>query len=75
MSGVWLLVLISCFFLCSVNPPCIIMDHPYNQILLFGDSITQFSFDPELQGFGASLANIYQRKVDVVNRGFSGSTH
>ncbi|KAI9252423.1 SGNH hydrolase [Phascolomyces articulosus] len=48
------------------------MDHPYNQILLFGDSITQFSFDPELVGFGASLANAYQRKVDVVNRGFSG---
>ncbi|KAI7852526.1 SGNH hydrolase-type esterase domain-containing protein [Circinella umbellata] len=48
------------------------MDHPYNQILLFGDSITQFSFDPELLGFGASLANAYQRKVDVVNRGFSG---
>ncbi|KAI9495538.1 GDSL Lipase/Acylhydrolase [Zychaea mexicana] len=48
------------------------MEHPYNQILLFGDSITQFSFDTELRGFGASLANAYQRKVDVVNRGFSG---
>ncbi|KAL7321540.1 isoamyl acetate-hydrolyzing esterase [Mucor circinelloides] len=46
--------------------------HPYNQIVLFGDSITQFSFDPELKGFGALLANIYVRKLDVINRGFSG---
>ncbi|KAI9313689.1 SGNH hydrolase-type esterase domain-containing protein [Dichotomocladium elegans] len=30
------------------------------------------SFDPKLQGFGASLANAYSRKADVVNRGFSG---
>ncbi|KAI9243772.1 SGNH hydrolase [Helicostylum pulchrum] len=46
--------------------------HPYNQIILFGDSITQFSFNPELCGFGALLANIYVRKLDVLNRGFSG---
>ncbi|RCI03106.1 hypothetical protein CU098_012489 [Rhizopus stolonifer] len=46
--------------------------HPYNQILLFGDSITQFSFDPELKGFGTRLANAYVRKTDVINRGFSG---
>ncbi|ORY90040.1 SGNH hydrolase [Syncephalastrum racemosum] len=48
------------------------MDHPYNQILLFGDSITQGSFDPMLHGFGAGVAHAYQRKLDVVNRGFSG---
>ncbi|KAI9477846.1 MAG: GDSL Lipase/Acylhydrolase [Benjaminiella poitrasii] len=46
--------------------------HPYNQIILFGDSITQFSFDPHLLGYGALLANAYVRKVDVINRGFSG---
>ncbi|KAI7897612.1 SGNH hydrolase-type esterase domain-containing protein [Cokeromyces recurvatus] len=46
--------------------------HPYNQIILFGDSITQFSFDPQLLGYGALLANAYVRKVDVINRGFSG---
>ncbi|KAI8983563.1 SGNH hydrolase-type esterase domain-containing protein [Pilobolus umbonatus] len=39
----------------------------YDQIILFG-----FGFDPELLGFGASLSNIYQRRVDVFNRGFSG---
>ncbi|KAI8333364.1 SGNH hydrolase-type esterase domain-containing protein [Chlamydoabsidia padenii] len=30
------------------------------------------SFDPSLFGFGASLASAYQRKIDVLNRGFSG---
>ncbi|KAF7725529.1 hypothetical protein EC973_009559 [Apophysomyces ossiformis] len=30
------------------------------------------SYNPALQGFGASLANAYQRKMDVINRGFSG---
>jgi lysophospholipase L1-like esterase len=43
-----------------------------DQILLFGDSITQYSFNPVLQGFGAYLSNIFQRKLDVVNRGYSG---
>ncbi|ORZ17646.1 SGNH hydrolase-type esterase domain-containing protein [Absidia repens] len=48
------------------------MNHPYNQVVLFGDSITQMSFDPSLFGFGANLASAYQRKMDVLNRGFSG---
>ncbi|XP_072490358.1 isoamyl acetate-hydrolyzing esterase 1 homolog isoform X1 [Notamacropus eugenii] len=40
------------------------------QVLLFGDSITQFSF--QQGGWGASLANNLARKCDVLNRGFSG---
>ncbi|GAB4816964.1 hypothetical protein N2152v2_004010 [Parachlorella kessleri] len=40
------------------------------QFLLFGDSITQRSF--QYGGWGAHLANAYQRKVDVLNRGYSG---
>ncbi|OZJ01973.1 hypothetical protein BZG36_04988 [Bifiguratus adelaidae] len=51
-----------------------------DQIVLFGDSITQashrisssFSFDPASNGWGAALAHEYQRKLDVVNRGYSG---
>ncbi|XP_077147527.1 isoamyl acetate-hydrolyzing esterase 1 homolog isoform X1 [Ranitomeya variabilis] len=39
-------------------------------ILLFGDSITQFSF--ETNGWGATLANKLVRKCDVLNRGLSG---
>ncbi|KAF2634782.1 SGNH hydrolase, partial [Massarina eburnea CBS 473.64] len=42
-------------------------------ILLFGDSITQQSYDQERGfGFAAALQNAYIRKLDVVNRGLSG---
>ena len=43
-----------------------------DQITLFGDSITQQSFNPATFGFGAVLSNAYVRKMDVVNRGYSG---
>ncbi|KAJ3267528.1 isoamyl acetate-hydrolyzing esterase [Borealophlyctis nickersoniae] len=43
-----------------------------NQILLFGDSITQRCFNPDERGWGAYLSNAYARKVDVMNRGYSG---
>jgi len=41
------------------------------RIILLGDSITQLSFSSPL-GFGAYLADVYQRRADVLNRGFSG---
>ncbi|KAF1961869.1 SGNH hydrolase [Byssothecium circinans] len=51
------------------------MPAPYEQIFLFGDSITQQSYDQERGfGFSAALQNAYIRKLDVVNRGFSGYT-
>uniref|UniRef100_A0A8C0W7F5 Isoamyl acetate-hydrolyzing esterase 1 homolog n=1 Tax=Castor canadensis TaxID=51338 RepID=A0A8C0W7F5_CASCN len=40
------------------------------RVVLFGDSITQFSF--QKGGWGASLADSLVRKCDVLNRGFSG---
>ncbi|KAL0417074.1 UNVERIFIED_CONTAM: GDSL esterase/lipase [Sesamum latifolium] len=40
------------------------------QMVLFGDSITQQSF--RSGGWGAALADIYSRKVDVVLRGYGG---
>ncbi|WCJ27159.1 SGNH hydrolase-type esterase superfamily protein [Euphorbia peplus] len=40
------------------------------KIFLFGDSITEESFDDG--GWGASLANHFNRTVDVVLRGYSG---
>eukprot|EP00775_Hariotina_reticulata_P015398 gene15398-biopygen16972 len=49
------------------QPPC--LERPV--VLLFGDSLTERSFDPE-GGWGASLAHHYVRKVDVLNRGFGG---
>lgn len=39
-------------------------------VVLFGDSLTQFSFGEG--GWGASVANAYQRRADVLNRGLSG---
>jgi lysophospholipase L1-like esterase len=38
------------------------------KILLLGDSLTQLAFE----GWGAQLANVYQRRADVVNRGCAG---
>ncbi|RDX70154.1 GDSL esterase/lipase CPRD49, partial [Mucuna pruriens] len=40
------------------------------QIVLFGSSIVQFSFDSG--GWGAILANLYSRKADIILRGYSG---
>ncbi|KAM4723490.1 isoamyl acetate-hydrolyzing esterase 1 homolog [Anableps anableps] len=40
------------------------------KVVLFGDSITQFSF--QTNGWGAETANKLARKCDVVNRGLSG---
>ncbi|CDO74879.1 hypothetical protein BN946_scf185004.g29 [Trametes cinnabarina] len=39
-------------------------------IVLLGDSLTELGFNDN--GFAAKLANAYVRKLDVVNRGFSG---
>lgn len=39
------------------------------QFVTFGDSITQRGFEP---GWGSLLANAYQRRADVVSRGYSG---
>ncbi|RJE18371.1 hypothetical protein PHISCL_09291 [Aspergillus sclerotialis] len=46
---------------------------PYDQFILFGDSITQWSSSQE-RGFGfqAALQDAYMRRLDVINRGFAG---
>lgn len=41
---------------------------PRPTILLLGDSLTQLCWE----GWGAHLAHVYQRRADVVNRGFAG---
>ncbi|EIN07808.1 SGNH hydrolase [Punctularia strigosozonata HHB-11173 SS5] len=45
-----------------------------DQIWLLGDSLTQGGYEPEQHGFVARLSHVYNRKFDVVNRGFSGYT-
>ncbi len=43
-----------------------------NKIVLLGDSITQLSFSASLSGWGTHVADVYQRRCDVYNRGMSG---
>jgi isoamyl acetate esterase len=38
------------------------------QIVLLGDSLTQLAFE----GWGSIIANVYQRRADLINRGCSG---
>ena len=45
---------------------------PRPRLVLLGDSITQQSFSLEREGWGAALADLYQQKLDVLNRGTSG---
>ncbi|KAI0976289.1 SGNH hydrolase-type esterase domain-containing protein [Xylaria arbuscula] len=49
------------------------MAKPYNQIVLFGDSLFQLSSDIN-QGFSfqGALQHVVMRGLDVINRGFSG---
>jgi lysophospholipase L1-like esterase len=42
------------------------------KVVLIGDSITQQSFSIAHSGWGAGLADWYQRSADVINRGYSG---
>ena len=42
----------------------------YGRLMLLGDSITQISFS--VGGWGAKIADHFQRRVDVLNRGYSG---
>ncbi|KAF6764774.1 GDSL Lipase/Acylhydrolase [Ephemerocybe angulata] len=40
--------------------------------MLFGDSITQGAWAPGDTGIGQRLSHVYARKLDVLNRGYSG---
>ncbi|KAL7271478.1 hypothetical protein RUND412_005762 [Rhizina undulata] len=45
----------------------------YDKVVLFGDSITEQSFEQTRGfGFGAAILDVYRRKLDVIPRGFSG---
>ncbi|KAI9446735.1 SGNH hydrolase [Lactarius indigo] len=46
--------------------------HCQDTIVLFGDSLTQMGWNPEFGGIGARVADLYARKLDVLNRGYSG---
>ncbi|CAM9421744.1 unnamed protein product [Scytosiphon promiscuus] len=42
------------------------------RVICFGDSLTQFGHDAERLGWLSLLAHWWERRFDVVNRGFSG---
>ena len=44
--------------------------HSYGRLMLLGDSITQYSFS--VGGWGAKIADHFQRRLDVLNRGYAG---
>ncbi|KAL7269244.1 hypothetical protein RUND412_008103 [Rhizina undulata] len=44
----------------------------YPSIILFGDSLTERSFNFSNHGSGAALATAYARRADVLNRGVGG---
>jgi isoamyl acetate esterase len=58
----------------AVLSRCLNVARAMPQIVLFGDSITQQSFNPELHGWGTIVCNYYARRADVLNRGYSGYT-
>ncbi|GAB7364292.1 hypothetical protein MBLNU230_g4837t1 [Neophaeotheca triangularis] len=43
-----------------------------DQFILLGDSITQAAFSPVGLAFGPRLSHDYARKLDILNRGYSG---
>ncbi|SCV69257.1 BQ2448_2277 [Microbotryum intermedium] len=63
---IFLLTLTQEYLAARMGPSTILM----KTVMMVGDSITQGAW--ALNGTGAALANAYQRKLDVVNRGFSG---
>jgi len=42
------------------------------KMMLFGDSITEWAFDPKYHGWGSALAHKYARYMDIINRGYAG---
>jgi hypothetical protein len=44
--------------------------HPRPRIILFGDSLTEQAW--KTGGWACGLADLYGRRLDVINRGFSG---
>lgn len=45
---------------------------PSKKFLLFGDSITEFTFEPDQWTLGSALQNVYSRKMDIIHRGYIG---
>lgn len=55
----------------TTTPPTLvnIMDSNMPEFVLFGDSITEWSFDTLTEGFGLFLEKKYEGKAVIVNEG------
>jgi hypothetical protein len=53
----------------SLTPTLATMEFSMPEFVLFGDSLTEWSFDQETAGFGRFLENKYHGKARMVNRG------
>lgn len=42
------------------------------KVIVFGDSITQHGFNSDIHGWVGKLADWWTRRVDILNRGYSG---
>ena len=42
------------------------------RVLFFGDSITQHGFNTQINGWVSQFGNWWTRRVDILNRGYSG---
>ncbi|CCD23813.1 isoamyl acetate-hydrolyzing esterase NDAI_0C01520 [Naumovozyma dairenensis CBS 421] len=42
------------------------------KLLFFGDSITEFAYQPDQFTTGSALNAIYSRKLDIIHRGYAG---
>lgn len=49
-----------------------LLSNPRKRVLFFGDSITQHGFNVNIRGWVAQLGDWWTRRVDLLNRGFSG---
>ena len=52
--------------------PWLGIKHKRKVVVFFGDSITQRGFEVESNGYVALMAEWWKRKVDILNRGYSG---
>ncbi|XP_033733061.1 isoamyl acetate-hydrolyzing esterase 1 homolog [Pecten maximus] len=64
-------VIIRCLAMASQGNASVAKSTTWPKVVLFGDSITQFSFSND-GCWGSMVADLLQRKCDVINRGFSG---
>mmetsp|Transcript_39266 Transcript_39266/g.57783 ORF Transcript_39266/g.57783 Transcript_39266/m.57783 type:complete len:318 (+) Transcript_39266:98-1051(+) len=56
----------------TIEEERVLMVEQRPRIILFGDSLTQQGFSTTTNGWAAQIADLYQRRSDVLNRGFSG---